>query len=145
MSVLVHPGARRYMRRHIGLSLAYVAAVALASVMIPENAPADAWTIGIALLPGLAVLGWLWAMARLLVELDDEYLRMLEVRKFLIATGVTLAICSTWGLVELFAPAVPRLPVFFVFPLWCLSLMLGQIVNRWAFGDAGTCHQAKDA
>ena len=111
----------------------------MASWLIPDNAPASALTIAIALLPGLAVIGWLWAMARLLVELDDEYLRMLEIRKFLVATGFTLAITSTWGLLELFSPAVPKLPVFFVFPLWCLGLFVGQIVNRRSYGDQGPC------
>lgn len=139
VSGFANPVVRRYMRRHIALSLAYVAAVALASLLLADNAPADATTIGIALLPGLAVIGWLWAMARLLIELDDEYLRMLEVRKFLIATGITLAVCSTWGLVELFSPDVPRLPVFFVFPMWCIGLALGQLINRFAFGDKGMC------
>lgn len=139
MAGFANPVVKRYLRRHIWLSLAYVGAVALASAMIPDDAPADALTISLALLPGLAVVGWLWAMARLLIELDDEYLRMLEIRKFLIATGITLAVCSTWGLLELFSPDVPRLPVFFVFPLWCGSLALGQLVNRYAFGDPGTC------
>ena len=46
---------------------------------------------------------------------------------------------SGWGIIELFA-AVPRLPVFFVFPIWCVGLMVGQIVNRLTMGgDAGGC------
>ena len=134
-----NPVVRRYLRRHIALSLIYVAAVALASWLIPDDAPASAPVIALSLLPGAAVIGWLWAMARLLIELDDEYLRMLEVRKFLVATGFTLAITSTWGLLELFSPAIPRLPVFFVFPLWCLGLFVGQLFNRWGYGDAGRC------
>ncbi|MBB5984137.1 hypothetical protein [Sphingobium lignivorans] len=127
---------RRYLRRMVPISLAYVASVALATRLIPDDAPADTVTILIALVPGLAVFGWIWAMARLLIELDDEYLRLLEVRKFLVATGVTLAGTSIWGMVELYAD-VPRLPVFFVFPLWCVGLVIGQIVNRLTLGDGG--------
>ena len=139
MAQVHSPVVRRYLRRHIALSLIYVAAVALASWLIPDDAPASAPVIALSLLPGAAVIGWLWAMARLLIELDDEYLRMLEVRKFLVATGFTLAITGTWGLLELFSPAIPRLPVFFVFPLWCLGLFVGQLFNRWGYGDAGRC------
>lgn len=130
------PAHGRYLRRMLITSATYIAAVAGASLLIPEHAPANARTIAIALVPGLAVLAWIWAMARLLIELSDEYLRLLEVRKFLIATGVTLAGTSIWGMVELFAD-VPRLPVFFVFPIWCAALVIGQIANMRSLGASG--------
>lgn len=131
-----NPAFRRYIRRFVPLTIAYGASVSLATAVIPDHAPASLGIIAIAVLPGLAVVGWLWAMARLLVELDDEYLRMLEVRKFLIATGTTLALTSIWGILELYTPAVPKLPVFFVFPLWCLGLAVGAVFNRLRFGSA---------
>lgn len=134
-----HPAMRRYMKRIIPITLVYVGTIALATALVPDNAPASVLTIGLALLPGLAALGWLWAMGRLLIELDDEYLRMLEVRKFLVATGITLAITSVWGILELYAVDIPRMAVFFVFPMWCIGLALGQLVNRFGFGDRGTC------
>lgn len=134
---LRNPAYRRYGRRMVPLSLLYVGAIMLATRFIPDNAPADAGTIGLALLPGLAILGWIWAMGRLLVELEDEYLRMLEVRKFLVATGLTLAVCSVWGLLQVFAPAVPKLPLFFVFPLWALGLFAGVLFNRLTLGGNG--------
>lgn len=131
---LMNPAYRRYARRMLPLSLVYVGAIALATRLIPANAAADAQTVALALLPGLAVIGWIWAMGRLLVELEDEYLRMLEVRKFLVATGLTLAVCSVWGLLQLFAPSVPKLPLFFVFPLWALCLFAGMLFNRLTLG-----------
>lgn len=130
-----NPAYRRYLRRFVPLTLAYGASIALATAVIPDDAPAGIGTIALAVLPGLAVVGWLWAMARLLVELDDEYLRMLEVRKFLVATGTTLAVTSVWGILELYT-SVPKLPVFFVFPLWCLGLAVGAVFNLLRFGSA---------
>ena len=118
------------------ISLVYVAAVAAASWLLPDHAAPGAGTIAIALVPGIAVFGWIWAMGRLLIELDDEYLRLLEVRKFLVATAVTLAGTSIWGMIELYT-TTPRLPVFFVFPLWCGALMIGSIVNKLTMGDGG--------
>jgi len=133
------PAYRRYFRRHIGLTVLYLAAIALATWLVPDDAPPSAGAVMLALLPGIAVLGWIWSMGRLLVELDDEYLRMLEVRKFIIATGITLAVVSVWGIIELYT-TVPRLPVFFVFPLWCLGLAAGSVSNKLTFGhDTGTC------
>jgi len=131
-----NPAYSRYLRRMIPITVAYLAAVAAASWLLPDHATANARTIAVALVPGIAVLAWIWAMGRLLMELDDEYLRLLEVRKFLIATGVTLAGTSIWGIVELFTD-VPRLPVFFVFPIWCGALMIGQLVNQRSLGDGG--------
>ena len=122
---------RRYVRRFWPASGLYVLAIALATWLIPDDAHASALTIGIALLPGLAIVGMIWAMGRLLVELDDEYLRMLEVRKALVATGLVLAVASVWGLLELFTD-VPKLPVFLIFPLWCGGLAVGQLFNRRA-------------
>lgn len=133
-----NPAFRRYLRRFVPITFAYLASIALATWIISDDAPANALTIGLAILPGLAVVGWIWAMGRLLVELDDEYLRMLEVRKMIVATGVTLALTSVWGILELYSPEVPRLPVFFVFPMWCVGLALGQAFNRLTLGDGGS-------
>ena len=123
------PATRRYIQIHLVLSVLYIALVLLASWFIPDDAPPTHGVILFALLPGLVVLGWIWNMGTYLFALEDEYLRMLETRKALVATALTLAICGGWGLVELFA-TVPRLPVFFVFPIWCLGLAAGQLVNR---------------
>jgi hypothetical protein len=132
------PATRRYLRIHLALSALYIALVLLASLFIPDDAAPTPAVVGFALLPGLVVLGWIWNMGRLLVTMEDEYLRMLEVRKMLWASAITLSICGGWGLVELFA-AIPRLPVFFVFPIWCVGLALGQLINRFTISDGGSC------
>lgn len=131
-----NPAYKRYIRRMAVLSIVYICAVVLASSLIPDDAPPAPLNIAIALIPGIAVLGVIWAMGRLLSELDDEYLRMLEVRKFIVATGLALAVASVWGLLELMT-TVPRLPVFYIFPLWCLGLAVGSLVNKLTLGDAG--------
>lgn len=124
----------------IFIAAAYVAGIGLASVTIDRAAPLGPLTIGLALVPGAAMLAAIWAMGRFLTDLADEYLRMLEVRKFIVATGVTLAITSVWGLLELYSDSLPRLPVFYVFPIWCGGLFVGQLVNRFVFDDdAGDC------
>lgn len=120
----------------VPISIAYVAAVAAGSLLVPDHAAPGIVPVAIATIPGIAVVGWIWAMARLLTELDDEYLRMMEIRKFLIASGFTLALTSIWGLIELFT-TVPRIPIFFVWPLWCVGMAVGQVANRMRFGAAG--------
>jgi uncharacterized membrane protein YqgA involved in biofilm formation len=133
-----NPAQRRYVGRMIPISIAYIAAVMLASWIIPDDAAATPLTVAVALVPALATSGFIWAMARYLAELTDEYVRMLEIRKILVATGLTLALASGWGILELFTD-VPKVPIFFVFPVWCLGLAVGSLVNRLTIGDAGPC------
>ena len=127
---------RRYLRRMILAAVLYLAAIFVAAKTLHHAAPISPLPIALALLPGLAVLLMLYAIARLLIELEDEYLRLLEVRKSLIATGVTLAVTSVWGLLEAFT-VVPRLEVFWVFPIWCGGLAIGAVINRVTMGTAG--------
>ena len=131
-----HPAYRRYARRMAIAAAAYIAAIFVAVRVLPKNAPPGIESVAIALVPGLAVLGMIWGFARLLVELDDEYLRLLEVRKALISLGLTLAVTSMWGLLETFT-TVPRLPIFWIFPIWALGLFVGMVWNKFTLGDGG--------
>lgn len=131
-----NPAYRRYTIRMAISAAVYIAAIVAASRLLHKQAPASPGAVMIALVPGLAVLAMIWAIGRLLSELDDEYLRMLEVRKAIFATGMTLAVASVWGLLEIFT-AVPSLPVFWIFPIWSMGLGAGAVWNRLTLGDAG--------
>lgn len=133
-----NPAQRRYVGRMVPISIAYIATVMLASWIIPDDAAATPLTVAVALVPALATSGFIWAMARYIAELTDEYVRMLEIRKMLVATGLTLALASGWGILELFTD-VPRVPLFYVFPVWCLGLAVGSLVNKVTLGDGGPC------
>lgn len=129
---------RRYLGRMVLVSIAYVASVFFASRIIPEGASATPFTVGVALIPGAAILGFIWALGSYLTGLADEYLRLLEVRKALVATGLTLAVTATWGLLEIYTD-VPRLGIFWVFPIWCIGLAVGALFNRVTMGSDGGC------
>ena len=127
---------RGYFRRMMISSLLYMAAVFAAASLLHHRAPVSLPTIVIALLPGLAVLFMIYAIGRLMIELDDEFLRMLVIRQALVATGITLAITSVWGMLETFTD-LPRLEVFWVFPIWCMGLAAGAIFNKITLGAGG--------
>lgn len=127
---------RRYVGRMAVIAVSYVAAIYLASSLLPKGSPATPFTVAIALIPGVAVMGFIWALARYYTELDDEYLRLLEIRKALVATGLTLAFTSSWGILEIYTN-VPRAPLFWVFPVWCIGLAVGALVNRLTMGSGG--------
>ncbi len=138
MSGTRHLAYRRYARTMAIVSTVYAISIVVAAVLIPDRAPPSLMAVLLALVPGLAVLGMILAIVRLFMQLDDEYLRMIEVRKALIATACILAVCSVWGLLEMFT-TVPPLPVFWVFPGWCAGLLVGHLVNRFTLGDGGDC------
>ena len=127
---------RRYRRRSLIGAAAYLVSSGLATWLIPDHAPPSLLPVALAVLAGAGTLVWIWATARHLIEMEDEYQRLLQVRGMLVATGLTLSICSLWGMIELYTTA-PHLPLFLVFPIWCLGLLVGGTVNRLTLGDSG--------
>lgn len=122
-------GGRAYQRRVMMLALSYVALLMLA-IWLHRHYPLNGATaVVVALMPALPLIGMIVAMARLIVETKDEYQRMLQVRQMLIATGLTLAVCTVWGFLEEFGLAV-HLPAYWTFVLWCAGLAVGTIYNE---------------
>jgi hypothetical protein len=93
------------------------------------NAPRGAVKYVAAVLPALPLLAVIWALGMYLVDETDEYIRMRTVRACLIATGLVLAAATAWGFLEQFE-AVPHLPLYYVFVVWCAFFGLAQVVNR---------------
>ncbi len=127
---------RRYTRRMIVAATLYTVAIIAAATLLHDRSSLSAKAVVLALLPGAGVLMMIYAIARMMIELSDEYIRMLVVRQALVATALTLSVTSVWGLLELYTN-VPQLPIFWVFPLWCMGLGIGAIFNRVTTGSAG--------
>ena len=84
----------------------------------------------LALLPSLPLIYSIYVMGRFLQEMD-EYQRAIQTRRMLAGLGATLAVCSVWGFLELFADA-PRLDLFLVYPMFCMFWGLSCIFVRIA-------------
>jgi len=123
-----NPAARAYIRRFIPAMIVYVLMVAAATALSETALGRGPAIWGIALLPALPLLYVFWIIGRYLAEQHDEYVRMLEVRKALVATGLTLAVTTVLGFLEIYAEA-PHLPLFFVPVIWFAGLCAGQIFN----------------
>jgi len=120
---------RAYFRRAVPLIGAYVAALCVAIGLHERIAPTGPLAVALAILPALPLIGMIWAMGRLLVEEQDEYLRSLHVRQFMIATGFMLVVTCIWGFLETFA-LVPHVPMYWAFIIWCAGLGIGTLVNE---------------
>ncbi len=123
------PATRAYLRRFVPTMLAYVALVFLAPALIKRTGASGPLLWLLALLPALPIMVVFVLVARYWVELRDEYLRLLEVRKALVATGVTLSLAAGWGFLEIYAHA-PHLPTFYIPVIWFGGLGLGSCVNK---------------
>ena len=127
---------RRYIKRVAISSSLYLVAVGLMTFTLKGENPDPALRLGVALLPGLAVIGVFWAIGRLIVEEQDEFLRMLIVRQSLVATGFALSIATIWGFLE-GAEIVPHVPAFWWAVTWFLGLAIGAVFNRIQYGAWG--------
>lgn len=124
------PATRRYNRRGLIWSFAYMLLLFVAIIgsrALHAQGPL-LWLL--AVLPALPILYLIWAMARYLVEEQDEYLRMKVVNAALSATGLLLAVATVWGFLETFS-LVPHVPSWAAVPVWAVGLGLGTFVNRW--------------
>lgn len=116
----------RYIRRVVPLIVANVVTVIAAITIQREWHPAGVWAVLVALLPAPPLIGFVWAMGRLLVEESDEYLRMIHARRALFATGVMLVVSTVWGLLE-GSGLAPHAPAYSAFILWNLGLLLAPL------------------
>jgi hypothetical protein len=123
------PALRRYSRRFMVASFAYSIALMAAVWLREQGSWPTPMLVAIALAPAIPVLGMIWTMARLILEEQDEYLRAGYAQDALFATGLMLALATTWGFLEMF-DLVPHLPSWWVFPAWAISLGIGQIWRR---------------
>jgi len=110
---------KRYLSLMLGSSLGYLGTVFAVSfthdIFIDGSVPA----ILLSLLPGIPLCLMVWSVWRYLQE-ADEVVRHVLTQAMLIGLFVLLGLSGSWGLAELFNDSIPRLPVFFAFPIFFL-------------------------
>lgn len=119
---------RRYLLRLAAAMAAYLITLALAVRLVGGGIVDGPLAYLLAILPGLAVAGVFWAVFRLLIEEQDEYVRMLLIQQALVASGFTLTVVTIYGFLETFA-LVPHVDAFYVAVLWFIGLGFGSVYN----------------
>lgn len=135
--MLGSPAHRRYVWRVAAAMVGYLATLFLAEYLIDDRGIDGPLAWVVALLPGLCVGAVFWAIARLLIEEKDEYLRSLLVRQTLVATGFTMVIATIYGFLETYR-LVPHVDAFYLTVLFFAGLGVGSLVNWMTVGD-GSC------
>ena len=132
------PAKRRYLLRVAASMAVYLIGIFAADYLIGDRMVSGPLALGLALLPGLAMAAFFWAVGLYVLELEDEFLRMLLARQTLIATGFTLSAASVWGMLEQFL-FVSHLDAYMWVVVWAIGLLFGAVSNRVTHGTWGEC------
>jgi hypothetical protein len=120
---------RTYNRRVLIASMSYIV-VLFAGVGIARYLdPPVIVRVILAIAAALPILFVIRAMALLLREETDEYLRMRLVEQSLIATGILLTVATLYGFLNTFGLA-PRVDAWAAVPLWALGLGMGRLFRK---------------
>lgn len=107
----------------------YAAALFGSITLIQSQAPTGPLLYALAVLPALPIGGTILTFLAY-IERVDEYLRAVLVRRFIIATGLTLFICTAWGFLENNAGA-HHFSLYLVYPLfWGLFGITSLILRK---------------
>lgn len=124
------PAVRRYLRRLAVLMTIYTVTIFAAGWLFRHNPPTGPAAYLLALLPALPIVGVIWSMMRLLVEEQDEYLRMLHVKQTLFATGFCLTVMTVWEFLQNYDLVEAGTHGFGATFVWFVGLGLGGFVVR---------------
>ena len=108
---------RRYFKIFVPSMAAYLLLVFLAAYLIKNEIVGGAPKYVLAFLPGLAALAFLYGWFRFIRE-TDELARRVQTEASMVGLAVILSLSLGWGILEMFIETLPRLPLFYVFPLY---------------------------
>lgn len=109
------PAHRRYVMRTMAFMSGYVAinVAAILGAFDDLEAPGT-WALGLAVSAPIA--GQMWATLALMNE-ADEFVRALTAKRFIVASGLSMALFSAWGFLESYAEA-PHAPGWLIYALF---------------------------
>ncbi len=118
---------RRFSRRILITMVWYSATLILALLARKHLHPSLLFASLLAVATAIPVVSVIAVVGLYLKEETDEFQRQLLTQKILWATGCTLIITTTWGLLELFTP-VARLQAFSVFSLYWVFFGIATVM-----------------
>jgi hypothetical protein len=132
------PARRRSLIRLGIVMVIYVASLVAAKHLVVGKVVSGPLAYALAVIPGLAVAGMFYNTGRMIIETEDEFMRMLAVRQQMVAAGFALSVAAVWGFLEQFG-LVSHVEAYWVVVLWAVGVFIGQVANRIIFGTWGEC------
>lgn len=133
------PAMRRYVTRIAVLMSFYLIFLLGAVYAFRHHLVSGPVAYPLAVLPALPIIGVFWAVMRLMVEEPDEFIRMLQVRQTLVATGFCLTIMTILEFLQNFDLIKPGNDGFGAAFFWFMGLGVGALYNKLTLGTAGGC------
>jgi len=127
---------KRYTRRLLAIMVVYLTALIGGQLAIKEGIVPASTAIPIAVTSGLCIVLTFVVMGRLMVEMQDEFLRMLFVRQTLIAAGFALSLAAIHGFLTDFDLA-DHIDAYWWPVLFFAGQFIGQVANRIQYGTWG--------
>lgn len=106
----------------------YVLALFGSILAIKNLHPAGVLLYGLAVLPALPIGGSIVVFLRY-IEQVDEYVRGVTLKRFIVATGLTLFVCTAWGFLEENAGA-HHFSLYLVYPMFWVFFGLASAIYR---------------
>jgi hypothetical protein len=112
---------RRYVTRTVIFMGAY-AALNLGAIfdVLDSVEPPGTWLLAAAVAGNIAAQ--IWATLAFIQD-SDEFVRAITAKRFIVASGVAMALFSFWGFLESYAQA-PHVPGWMIYPLFWLAFGL---------------------
>ncbi len=126
------PAVRRYNRRMLFSSCAYVVTLLPAVYAVNHSHPSQLVAIILTIFPALATAATVAVVGLYLKEETDEFQRELLVQGLLWATALTLVTASTWGLLEMLSKVTP-LPAFYLYVVYWFFFGLANVPLRMRY------------
>ncbi len=108
----------------------YVAAIVFNGFYFRQHAPTGPLLYILAVLPALPIGGTIWTMLRF-IEKSDEYIRAMITRRFILATGMTLFVCTVYGFLENYAD-LQHFDLYYVYVGFWMCFGIVSIFTRGA-------------
>jgi len=127
---------RRYVWRLVCIMSVYVVALIGGQLAMKAQLFGPQAAIPIALVCGLCIVFTFVIMGRLMIETEDEFMRLLFVRQTLVASGFALSLAAVHGFLSDFDIIAP-VDAYWWPVLFFAGQFLGQIANRVQYGTWG--------
>lgn len=128
---------QRSLKRLAVLMVFYLIAPFAAVRLFRTDAVSGLPAYALAIAPALPIIGVFWAVMRFLTEEQDEFIRMLQVRQCLFATGFCLTVMTVWEFLQNFDIESPGNGGFGAAFFWFVGLGFGALYNKLTVGAAG--------
>jgi len=108
---------RNYMKSLLLSAGAYVVTLMAVTYAVNKMDASPLLAGTLAIIPAFFVLLMLWAVWVYVRDVDEAQ-RFFLVKSMMIGLFAVLALSGSWGLVEMMSDDLPKLPIFWLFPLF---------------------------